>query len=607
MADLSNIDQFTKHQSSSLNDNENASRNSFEIEEESLNNISNQDFDDAFMTDNKRTSRNQNEKNRRDQFNSFIQELGLLINNKQKIDKASVLSKAIEYFQENNIKMPKDKEIGIQWKPFFMKNHEFLKFMFDFQNAFCMVFDLNGQIKYVSDEIKFLLDYNPKNIQNQSIFDYIDDRSARELKHILKAAHYASENVQFNCNFRKGDSYASFNVNGYFKCTPNSIVQSLGHFNVIVRLEDKSKIPGCSFAPNTQEDFKVEFSVDLRYTKLDSNILRLMGYSLMEMLGTSAYDYCHLSDLENLTDCHKKIITNKKAISLSYRLMTKGEASLKVTASFSFMEKINSITCKIRLGSTQDVPMLSDTTVSVESESNHTDLSSEFKKRKKSDDLDGFNSKINQENNYEPNKITNYAPVNSIPVIPCNFPTKRPLSMSSSGALPAKTTPLTESHLDESLANIFLRSYNDIQYRKYVVRQFGIKKLSIERSIKKQQQDMKILEDTIENVKDVKKLGIWLMEFQRGKTESNLSVPPASLSQMENSLSNESLRANQTNVELIKSNNVISNNLSQFVSQSNQKTSFDYNGNNNSQEHSRESQSIEIMEKILENYSDANF
>lgn len=72
--------------------------------------------------------------------------------------------------------------------------------------------------------------------------------------------------------------------------------------------------------------------------------------------------------------------------------MTKGEASLKVTASFSFMEKINSITCKIRLGSTQDVPMLSDTTVSVESESNHTDLSSEFKKRKKIDDLDGINS-----------------------------------------------------------------------------------------------------------------------------------------------------------------------------------------------------------------------
>lgn len=97
------------------------------------------------------------------------------------------------------------------------------------------------------------------------------------------------------------------------------------------------------------------------------------------------------------------------------------------------------------------------------------------------------------------------------------------------------------------------------------------------------------------------------MEFQRGKTESNLSVPPASLSQMENSLSNESLRANKTNVELIKSNNVISNNLSQVVTQSNQKTSFDYDGNNNSQEHFRESQSIEIMERILENYSDANF
>lgn len=32
----------------------------------------------------------------------------------------------------------------------------------------------------------------------------------------------------------------------------------------------------------------------------------------MEMLGTSAYDYCHLSDLENLTDCHKKSNLKRK-------------------------------------------------------------------------------------------------------------------------------------------------------------------------------------------------------------------------------------------------------------------------------------------------------
>lgn len=65
-----------------------------------------------------------------------------------------------------------------------MKNHEFMKFMFEviilelnsiidylftcillfcfkFQNAFCLVFDLNGHIRYTSNEIKHLLDHDP--------------------------------------------------------------------------------------------------------------------------------------------------------------------------------------------------------------------------------------------------------------------------------------------------------------------------------------------------------------------------------------------------------------------------------------------------------------
>ena len=56
----------------------------------------------------KRTSRNQNEKNRRDQFNSLIHELGSLIDSKRKIDKASVLNEAINYFHNCNGKFSFD-------------------------------------------------------------------------------------------------------------------------------------------------------------------------------------------------------------------------------------------------------------------------------------------------------------------------------------------------------------------------------------------------------------------------------------------------------------------------------------------------------------------
>ena len=54
-----------------------------------------------------------------------------------------------------------NKDIDYKWKPFFLQNDEFMRFMIEFQNAFCLVFDLNGHIKYVSDEIISLLGHYP--------------------------------------------------------------------------------------------------------------------------------------------------------------------------------------------------------------------------------------------------------------------------------------------------------------------------------------------------------------------------------------------------------------------------------------------------------------
>lgn len=70
-------------------------------DEDSQNNLSMNGLEESFSND-KRTSRNQNEKNRRDLFNGLIQDLGSLINSKRKIDKASVLNEAIIFFQNNS-------------------------------------------------------------------------------------------------------------------------------------------------------------------------------------------------------------------------------------------------------------------------------------------------------------------------------------------------------------------------------------------------------------------------------------------------------------------------------------------------------------------------
>lgn len=52
------------------------------------------------------------------------------------------------------------------------------------------------------------------------------------------------------------------------------------------------------------------------------------------------------------------------------------------------------------------------------------------------------------------------------------------------------------------LKSIFLRSYKDVIYRSYVVNQLQLKKSNIENSIKKHQTELKVLQDTIDNIND---------------------------------------------------------------------------------------------------------
>ena len=47
-----------------------------------------------------------------------------------------------------------------------------------------------------------------------------------------------------------------------------------------------------------------------------------------------------------------------------------------------------------------------------------------------------------------------------------------------------------------------MKSYSDLNYRTYVLNQFKVKKAKIESIITKHQEELKILEETMENIKD---------------------------------------------------------------------------------------------------------
>ena len=58
-----------------------------------------------------------------------------------------------------------------------------------------------------------------------------------------------------------------------------------------------------------------------------------------------------------------------------------------------------------------------------------------------------------------------------------------------------------------------MKSYNDLNYRTYVLNQFKSKKATIESIIKKHLEELKILEETMDNIKDGKHNNLYKKDF----------------------------------------------------------------------------------------------
>lgn len=545
--------------------------------------------DNSPLMQDKRTSRNQNEKNRRDQFNSLIHELGSLIDSKRKIDKASVLNEAINYFHNCNVKMPKDKEICPRFKPMFLKNHELMKLMFDFQFAFCLVFDLNGDIKYASIEIEKLLGYDPKTLNNQSIFNYVDEKSSKQIKQFLRGSQFLREKkkqdcIEFDCKFKRNDGSGEcvpFTITGVFKATFNSAIESIGHFNTIARL-NKNTLSSQTFLNCILKcEFDAELTLDLKFTKLDSKATKMIGYSPMEIFGTSIYDYCHPADIQKLVACHQKIVRTKEPVNLKFGFITKGDETLAVKTFFSFQSNIGCIKCIFKTEFT-DV----DESTSTQNNDNKinikqntagitelSDLGHENAKRRKNSDSN-FQKPIENKLSTTDSvllKVSTGTPDASIPKAGDSYIIMEPnaTDFRPNEIVKPNVSPNTDSRLNDNLAEIFLRSYKDPRYRTYVLAQLDGKKRGVERMLKKHQSDLKTLEETIENISDSKKLIMWISDFQKCKLineannqqtkqipnvtnnpsgECNLNPNPNTLNQMNSQVQNQSFntRLNQS-------------------------------------------------------------
>ncbi|XP_046389957.1 circadian locomoter output cycles protein kaput [Ischnura elegans] len=192
--------------------------------------------------------------------------------------------------------------------------------------------------------------------------------------------------VSFSCHIRRGDSnitgevaYELVRLVGYFRSDIDtgdieddgsvsgkfSQYQSDGGDGKQVfvgtgRLQTPQLIREVSVVDLSKCEFTSRHSLEWKFLFLDHRAPPIIGYLPFEVLGTSGYDYYHVDDLDQVVNCHEKLMLKGEGTSCYYRFLTKGQQWIWLQTHFyityhQWNSKPEFIVCTHRLVSYADV------------------------------------------------------------------------------------------------------------------------------------------------------------------------------------------------------------------------------------------------------------
>ncbi|XP_048506862.1 circadian locomoter output cycles protein kaput isoform X2 [Athalia rosae] len=310
-------------------------------------------------TRNSDKSRNLSEKKRRDQFNMLVNELGSMVSsNTKKMDKSTVLKSTISFLKNHNEIALRSRvhEIQEDWKPSFLSNEEFTHLILEALDGFIMVFSSNGRIYYASQSVTSLLGYLPSHLANTSIYEIAYQEDQTMLFNILARGDTQDQSdpskesqVSFTCHIKTGrlDSqekaiYELVKFVGYFRSgvdddsniadlIPNDQLDGISNNDTKLvfvgtgRLQTPQLIREMSVVDSVQSEFTSRHSLEWKFLFLDHRATPIIGYTPIEVLGTSGYDYYHVDDLGKVVTCHEALMQKGEGTSCHYRFLTKGQ------------------------------------------------------------------------------------------------------------------------------------------------------------------------------------------------------------------------------------------------------------------------------------------
>ncbi|VDK77535.1 unnamed protein product, partial [Onchocerca ochengi] len=262
--------------------------------------------------------------------------------------------------------------------------------------SFCI--HCSGHIEHASTSFAALFDDAICELQGTNFFDLLDDKSAKSFSGALSSEVLHSVSISAGMNstttiqqtVTTKKLHRQLLITGYLKkitynkdrlCMPDAEPnESFRFVGIIVPLSNRPESEIMLEMISSWERRNANFTIfyNTEFVCVDAEGCQLLGYSRLDLLGTSGYDYIHVDDLLQVAECHMQLIKLGTYQIRPHRLRTKSHQWIWINcmATIESQTSIRRIRCNYRVMSMENLKKFKKTITITKTES--TEIPSSF-------------------------------------------------------------------------------------------------------------------------------------------------------------------------------------------------------------------------------------
>ncbi|CAB1441489.1 unnamed protein product [Pleuronectes platessa] len=197
--------------------------------------------------------------------------------------------------------------------------------------GFLMVLSSGGDMVYLSDNVSKYMGLTQTELMGHNIFDFIHPSDREEIRsnlQLMSEGLWCAATRTFVLRIKSTLTQRGRSAN--LKSATWKVLHCQGR----VRLCSAPSAGSCllltcrplplSHTLLSTHTFTSQHSMDMRFTHCDQRVTLLLGYSPVELLGRSIYDFCHTLDTNCLTKNHLNLCFKSQSVSGQYRMLVRG-------------------------------------------------------------------------------------------------------------------------------------------------------------------------------------------------------------------------------------------------------------------------------------------